>query len=96
MILIENQAEKSNMLITAAHHSREFSSVSMIIKILIHKLHELIHRNSEVSFFDFSDILFVPFVNRDGYESITESFNTKDWNLAKLNRKNFNYTVVCQ
>lgn len=80
---------------TALHHSREPTTLSMILAIFFTKLHELIHRDFALNFFDMADILFVPFVNRDGYDFITKSYNTSDWEMFKLKRKNFNHTIAC-
>ena len=80
---------------TSLLHAREFTTVSTIIKIIIHKLHELIHRGSELSFFDISDIILVPFVNRDGFDFITNSFGKSNWEVARFKRKNSNNTIPC-
>lgn len=84
------------MLFTALHHSREVTTLTMILKILLTKLHELVFRNATVSFFDLADILFVPFVNRDGYDFITNSFETQNWPFDNFQRKNLNKTIRCE
>lgn len=84
------------MLVTALHHSREAVTLTVLFRILITKLYELVHRGSEVHFFDLADMLFVPVVNRDGYDHVTSAFGTDGWEIASQKRKNMNDTEPCQ
>lgn len=69
--------------------------MSVLLRVFVTKLRELIHRKGEVHLFDLVDILFVPVVNRDSYDRITSSFGTSDWDSAKMIRKNLNFTTPC-
>lgn len=84
------------MLFTALHHPREAITLSVLLRVFLSKLYELIHRKGEVHLFDLADLLFVPVVNRDGYDFLTSKFGTDEWPTAKLTRKNGNFTRPCR
>lgn len=70
-------------------------SLSMIVKITLEALYDLLHRESRPDIFDFNDILVVPIVNLDGYVHINKGYNQLGWDMTKYKRKNFNYTIAC-
>lgn len=70
-------------------------SLAMIVKITIESLYKLIHRGNRPDLFDNSDILMIPIVNLDGYLYINSRYNTTDWVLARMKRKNFNLHGTC-
>ena len=94
------------ILFTAAHHSREALSLSMIFNIFLINLKSLVHNiersnqsktvgflnSSSDSFWDFNNILFVPAVNVDGVEKIDNGFHSlSSWD-NKMVRKNLRPT----
>lgn len=96
MFLPENKAEKSNVLFTALHHAREATTLTVLLRVFLVKLRELVHRGAEVHFFDLADLLFIPVVNRDAYDHLVSMYDTSEWVAAKKLRKNFNFTNLCQ
>lgn len=71
-------------------------SLSMILKITLELLYNLLHRESRPDLYDYTDILIIPIVNLDGYTYINNHYNKSDWDSAKLKRKNFNLMVPCR
>ncbi len=68
----------------------------MVLNIFLRYLRKLVHRHHRPDLFDQSNIIFVPFVNIDGYIFINEHWEKFDWNKAKFKRKNFNHKKICK
>ncbi len=71
---------KSKILFTAAHHSRELITVNMVIKIMITIMHNIIYTPMQNEVFHYSKVIIVPIVNYDGHLFITRAYGTKNWN----------------
>lgn len=71
---------KSLIMFTGAHHSRELLTQNMILKIILEALFYLLNSApAKTSFWHFSDVLAIPFVNIDGHMFISKSFEfTRD------------------
>ena len=83
------------ILFTAAHHAREALSLSMIFKIFLTKVSEVIsssQKNKKTIFWSFNNILFVPAVNVDGVTKIDEGFHLHGSWSNKMVRKNLRKT----
>ena len=50
----------------------------------------------QADMFDLADILMVPIVNVDGYINLGSRFGKRDWDTAKLTRKNSNNEIPCE
>ena len=71
--------QKSIMFFNGAHHSRDLITTGMSFKIALEALHDLTHNDSsELTFWEFSDVLLVPVVNIDGYKFISDSQRKTD------------------
>jgi hypothetical protein len=92
---------KSNILLTALHHSREPLSLSMLVYLTIDYLWKcnqsefLNEQGSFTKFFNFGNVILVPAVNRDSYEFINNSLNSPHWEIKSNKRKNMNSTIPC-
>lgn len=94
--------DKSRILFTSLHHSREPLTLNMILFITVNLLHKLIWMNplnmamndkgqsTTSKVFMFGKVLFVPLVNRDSYQFINDSYNKPFFKIAKMKRKNMN------
>lgn len=94
------------ILFTAAHHSREALSLSMIFNIFLLNLKSLIHKTPRGShskrseylkeigeeFWNFNYLIFVPAVNLDGVIAIDEGFHLNGVWDHKMVRKNMRHT----
>lgn len=80
-LLGDNQTNfKSVVVFTGAHHARELLTQNMVIKICLEHLYNLIH-NHMLSYWKFSDVIAIPFVNIDGHMFISNSYDfTSDRN----------------
>lgn len=100
---LQNETEeKSRVLFTALHHSREPLTLNMILYITINLLHQIIWMNplnmainddgqsTTSKLFMFGKVVFVPFVNRDSYQFINNSYSHPSFEIAKMKRKNMN------
>ena len=82
--------KKSKILFTGAHHARELLSSVMVVKIFIEGLHSLIHKDVNIDFWKFNDLIILPIVNLDSHRLVTESYGTPSWSSNKWKRKNMN------
>lgn len=98
---LETKSKFSSVLLTALHHAREPISLSMIIRIVIVSLHDLLHPTQNSSegfpptFFDVAELLIVPIVNLDSYYKINEAYGRPNWEIEQMRRKNANPNAVC-
>ena len=106
----EMNKNKTNILFTALHHSREAVTLNMIVHIFLKYLWKLNHTNwdnhtlmnsagdsiTSEKFFLFGNFVFVPVVNLDGHDFISEKWGTKEYPDGKNKRKNMNLKVKCE
>lgn len=59
-------------------------------------MRNIFQNNLESKEFEQFNIIFVPFVNIDGYIHINEHWHQDDWENAKLKRKNLNKETPCK
>ena len=78
------------ILFTGAHHARELVTTSMIVKIFLEGLHQLIHHSGVARYWNYNDMIILPVVNLDSYKFITDSYGTDEWETKKWKRKNMN------
>lgn len=69
------QTKRGVIMFTGAHHSRELLTQNMILKIVLEAMYHIMHfEPTETSFWHFSDVLAVPFINIDGHAFIYNSY----------------------
>lgn len=83
-------SEKSLILFTGVHHARELITPTMIVRIFLESLHDLIHQSLNAPYLKFNDLVTIPIVNLDSYSLITKSYGTPKWVALKEKRKNMN------
>lgn len=84
--------KKSAVLLTALHHAREPTSLTVLLAAWFDGMNKLL-KNNEI--FNDIDIIFIPVVNRDSYEYMNEHYLGKNWNQTRFIRKNRNITNKC-
>lgn len=93
-----NRPKKSALLFTALHHSREFTSLSVLITAFIDTIKNLYHqKNSKGDLLKSQlDVLFIPVVNIDSFKYIGSRWGKENWSSARMIRKNRNLSYGCQ
>jgi len=93
----QNRPKKTAILFDALHHSREMTSLSVLITAFIDNVKNLYHqsRARRGLLVDQLDLIFIPVVNVDSVKQIGDSYGTSKWNLTRLIRKNRNLTNGC-
>jgi carboxypeptidase T len=67
--------ERPSMLIDAAHHARELTSVSQVMYTLIRVLHGYLNNDEQVrNLLSSGAIYWLPVVNYDGYAKISSAY----------------------
>jgi len=91
----KKRVKKSAMLFTALHHSREPTSLSVLMSLFINSIKRLYA--NELVLTNETDIIFIPVFNVDSVKFINSSFGNKlNWEKASMIRKNRNLTNVCK
>lgn len=86
----QNRQARSQVLFTALHHSREPTSLTVLLTIMIDQLRDLVN-DVDASLYCQIDVVFIPIVNVDSYKQINSAYlNDKNWDEAKKVRKNRN------
>lgn len=81
---------KNVVLFDALHHAREFITLSMIVKIVVESVKELVSNpeGEMARFFENNRLLIVPIVNVDAFQLMCSHFGTPDWPKMQKIRKN--------
>lgn len=79
--------KRPSILIDAAHHARELTSVSMVMYTMLRMLHGYLNDDQEIkSILATSGVFFVPIVNLDSYSRISSNYALT--NQLEMIRKN--------
>jgi len=92
-----NRPKKTAILFDALHHSREMTSLSVLITAFIENLKNLYHqsRARRGLLVDQLDLIFIPVVNVDSVKQIGDSYGTSKWHVTRNIRKNRNLENGC-
>ena len=80
--------DRPSLMINAAHHPRELTTISFCVYIMIRLLHGYVHEKElYTNFLRDKAIFFVPMVNIDGVKYISDEFDSRlEFPLIRKNR----------
>lgn len=78
------------MLVTGAHHSRELTSISMNLYLVMKLCYGFVQKDiSTMLLLDETNLFFIPLVNVDGFKYISDQYKVNGGSLLYI-RKNRN------